>query len=328
MTYQVNRETYATAPYFLWQKPRPEPSTITRVMRDFYRWELAQFEDNRTLGGAFRRTARQTRKMVAVLSWSGVKSALAGSPVDSARPPHAVSRWSRSACSWLGLLPANLDATALFRPGDCSAVSDSRCNVCGTCSFWRGRHSDMGAAAVRIDRGRQLRHVRACASGLSSRILRSNQPGRAEIWIVSAIRRTNLIASPGTIWSLFAISRLMECIMTSIMSGCTTRPTSMPRKLSGPAIWASGQNQELLDYFKDRRVWRLNGDDSQPELQVLRVEVARGLTIRFSEAGLDTLPHAAVPVPVTSTKDQTNSAFVPAELVRRARRRGCTPTRF
>src|SRR4029077_4922626 len=35
---------------------------------------------------------------------------------------------------------------------------------------------------------------------------------------------------------------------------------------------------------------------------VVRVEVARGLTIRFSEAGLDTLPHAGVPVPVTSIK--------------------------
>ena len=26
MTYQVNRDTYATAPYFLWQSPKPEPA--------------------------------------------------------------------------------------------------------------------------------------------------------------------------------------------------------------------------------------------------------------------------------------------------------------
>jgi hypothetical protein len=40
---------------------------------------------------------------------------------------------------------------------------------------------------------------------------------------------------------------------------------------SSKVVWArdmgDGQNQELLDYFRDRRVWRLNGDDSQPELR-------------------------------------------------------------
>ena len=56
MTYQVNRGTYATAPYFLWQSPRPEPSYDHVIMRDFYRWELAGFEQNRTLAGAASRT--------------------------------------------------------------------------------------------------------------------------------------------------------------------------------------------------------------------------------------------------------------------------------
>ncbi len=56
MTYQVNRGTYATAPYFLWQSPRPEPEYHDVVMRDFYRWELRQFEQNRTWRGALSRT--------------------------------------------------------------------------------------------------------------------------------------------------------------------------------------------------------------------------------------------------------------------------------
>jgi hypothetical protein len=56
MTYQVNRGTYATAPYFLWQSPRPEPVYRHAVMRDFYRWELERFEEYRTLGGAAYRT--------------------------------------------------------------------------------------------------------------------------------------------------------------------------------------------------------------------------------------------------------------------------------
>jgi hypothetical protein len=57
MTYQVNRDTYATAPYFIWQTPRPEPVYHHAVMRDFYRWELGEFEKNRTVGGYLRRAA-------------------------------------------------------------------------------------------------------------------------------------------------------------------------------------------------------------------------------------------------------------------------------
>jgi hypothetical protein len=59
MTYQVNRATYATAPYFLWQTPPPEPLYRHQVMRDFYRWELAEFEKNFTLTGYLRRAAEK-----------------------------------------------------------------------------------------------------------------------------------------------------------------------------------------------------------------------------------------------------------------------------
>jgi hypothetical protein len=59
MTYQVNRSTYATAPYFLWQTPPPEPIYHHAVMRDFYRWESQQFEENITIGGYFRRAGQK-----------------------------------------------------------------------------------------------------------------------------------------------------------------------------------------------------------------------------------------------------------------------------
>ncbi|HZQ25111.1 MAG TPA: hypothetical protein VFA89_20140 [Terriglobales bacterium] len=51
MTYEVNRGTYATAPYFLWGKPRPEPVYRHAVIRDFYRWELRQFQSGRSFSG-------------------------------------------------------------------------------------------------------------------------------------------------------------------------------------------------------------------------------------------------------------------------------------
>ena len=51
MAYQVNRSTYAMAPYFLWQTPKPEPQYHHAIMRDFYRWELRKFEEGRTPSG-------------------------------------------------------------------------------------------------------------------------------------------------------------------------------------------------------------------------------------------------------------------------------------
>jgi len=59
MAYQVNRDTYATAPYFIWQTPRPEPAYQHAVMRDYYRWELGEFERNRTFTGYLRRGAEK-----------------------------------------------------------------------------------------------------------------------------------------------------------------------------------------------------------------------------------------------------------------------------
>jgi len=47
MTYEVNRETYAMAPYFIWGHPRPEPIYHHAVMRQFYEEELIDFLNNR-----------------------------------------------------------------------------------------------------------------------------------------------------------------------------------------------------------------------------------------------------------------------------------------
>jgi hypothetical protein len=52
MPQQVNRETYAVTPYFIWQAPRPVPAYHHSVMRDFYLTrELPLYTASRSLGG-------------------------------------------------------------------------------------------------------------------------------------------------------------------------------------------------------------------------------------------------------------------------------------
>jgi hypothetical protein len=60
LPYQVNRATYASAPVFLWQQPRPEPIYRYKVMRDFYsKWEMGDFLYARTLTGFLDRSAQK-----------------------------------------------------------------------------------------------------------------------------------------------------------------------------------------------------------------------------------------------------------------------------
>jgi hypothetical protein len=64
MPYQVNRETYAMAPYFVWQKPRPEPVYHHAEMKSFYvGWELRDFQRGRTALGFARRLRHKFRML-------------------------------------------------------------------------------------------------------------------------------------------------------------------------------------------------------------------------------------------------------------------------
>jgi hypothetical protein len=61
LPYQINRATYGVAPYYLWQSPRPEPIYHHKALRDFFvSYELRLFQKARTtsgfLGGSCMRT--------------------------------------------------------------------------------------------------------------------------------------------------------------------------------------------------------------------------------------------------------------------------------
>jgi hypothetical protein len=66
MPYTIQRSTYAVAPYFLFQTPRPAPAYRHQAMRDFYQgWELGYFESVRTPAGIAANVWRKTSE-----SWS------------------------------------------------------------------------------------------------------------------------------------------------------------------------------------------------------------------------------------------------------------------
>jgi hypothetical protein len=65
LPYQVNRTTYASAPVFIWQRPRPEPVYRYKTMRDFYtNWELKDFLYARTRIGFLHGTLKKLGTVV------------------------------------------------------------------------------------------------------------------------------------------------------------------------------------------------------------------------------------------------------------------------
>jgi len=51
LPYTVNRATYAMAPYYVWQSPRPEPAYRHTEMRAFYYGELVSYSKGRSIAG-------------------------------------------------------------------------------------------------------------------------------------------------------------------------------------------------------------------------------------------------------------------------------------
>ena len=60
LPYQVNRTTYAVAPVFLWESPKPTPAYRYPEMREFYtKWELGDFLYAKTVRGFLSRTVQK-----------------------------------------------------------------------------------------------------------------------------------------------------------------------------------------------------------------------------------------------------------------------------
>jgi hypothetical protein len=263
MTYQVNRGTYATAPYFLWQKPHPEPPYHHKVMRDFYRWELTQFEENRTLLGALRRTRD---KLVAL--WQFYPGPALSVPL-LAFPWILRDRRMRFPLAALAVFVAGLSlqtwtlphyfapATALFYLVLLQCMRHMR--------LWRGRRSPQGTAAVRMI------VVVCCAMFLLRVVAAITHTAIEPAWPRGNLDRPAIIQQlnrqPGYHLVLVRYQPTYG-VEHDVDHEWVYNAADID---SAKIVWARDmgdrQNQELLHYFHGRRVWLLNGDQASPRLE-------------------------------------------------------------
>jgi hypothetical protein len=259
MTYQVNRETYATAPYFLWESPRPEPAYLHEVMRDFYRWELARFEEYRTLGGA----ASLTWDKV-VGSWKFYCGPLFTIPL-LAFPWLWRDRKMRfpliaGAFFLLGLAVETWTMPHYVAPAT-GLIYLLLLQSMRHLRLWRRRGQQTGVALVRaipaIACAMVLLRVGAAAAHTQ---IEPAWP-RGNLDRVAIVRQ--LEATPGRHLVLVSYGPHHDVDWEWVYNAADIDGAKV--------VWArdmgTRDNQELLTYFHDRQVWRLNGDQSPPRLE-------------------------------------------------------------
>jgi hypothetical protein len=252
LPYQINRAAYAVAPYFLWQSPRPAPVYHHQVMADFYlSYELPQFLRARTLSGFL--YLLSSRILMVLFFFLGPVLM----PSLIALPSVLGSRRRRflilaAAVFFLGLLPCAFVRVHYMAPATALifaiVVEASR-----RLRFWRPGGQPIGAALVRalpcMCIALFLVQLAWTAVSPTADLPRTrvqhfleNQPGR-QLVIVKYDAGHDMFNE--WVYNAAAID-------------------------ASQVVWArdmgAAGNRELLDYYKDRKVWLAEPDQVPPKV--------------------------------------------------------------
>ena len=258
MTYQVNRGTYATAPYFLWQSPRPEPEYHDVVMRDFYRWELRQFEQNRTWRGALSRTFDKL-----VSSWKFYFGPILTIPL-LAFPWILRDRKMRFTLIASAVFFAGLAVQTWTMPHYVAPATGLIYIVLIQCMrhmrFWRWHGQGIGLSVIRVIPLIAIAMVVLRVSAAAAHVQIEPAWPRGNLDRAAVLRELQHL--PGEQLVIVHYGPRHDVDWEWVYNVADIDHSKV--------IWArdmgDNKNQELLRYFPARRVWLLNGDDSPPKL--------------------------------------------------------------
>ncbi len=260
MTYAVNRQTYAVVPYFLFFNMRAVPTYRHAVMRDYYAgWEVHEFEEARTLRGFIRRTGLKALELWRFFIGPAFTLPLFALPfaLRDRRIRLPLIAGLTFSIGWLvetWTFPHYVaPATGLVYLVVLQCVRHMR--------RWKWRGVPAGEFLVRslpiVCLGMIVLRVAAVAAHapLEPRWPRGN------------LDRPKLVAQlrqfPGEHLVFVRYGPHHDVDREWVYNDAIIDAAKVvwARDMGGDA------NQELLNYFKDRRVWRVNGDASPPQLE-------------------------------------------------------------
>jgi hypothetical protein len=261
MTYQVNRGQYSSAPYFVWQRPQPEPEYRHAVMRDYYRRELADFEQNRTLQGYVDRGAEKIAAW-----WQFYLGPLLTIPL-LALPWIVQDRRMRLPLAVCGVMIAGFAVQTWTLPHYFAPATGVLylLLVQGLRHIWqlRGGASDAGRAIVRAV------PVLACAMILVRVTAIATHTQIEPSWPRGNLARATILSQlrgqPGGQLVLVRYGNHHDLDQEWVWNEASIDAAKV--------VWARDmgekENRELSEYFKDREVWRIDADNSSPSPEAI-----------------------------------------------------------
>jgi hypothetical protein len=266
MTYQVNRAQYSAAPYFIWQRARTEPEYHSAVMRDYYQRELGDFQRSQTVRGYIEQGAA---KLVAW--WQFYLGPLLSLPL-LALP--WVLRDHR-----MGLPLAIVAAMALASAVQVWTLPHYFSPAVGALYIlliqglrhlwqWRRHAGGAGRAMVRAV------PLLASAMILLRVVAVTTHTAIEPAWPRGNLKRAQveeeLARQPGRQLAIVHYGSHHDLDLEWVWNAASIDASKV--------VWARDmgeQNEELLNYFKDRRAWLVNADDTNPHPEPYAAETAR-----------------------------------------------------
>jgi len=258
MTYQIDSLAYNPVPYFLWQTPRPEPVYNHAIMRAFYEQDLAQFFKHRTPSGFFHYLASRVADY-----WRFYLGALLTIPLIML-PWTIRDHRMRYPLMTCGIVLLALISESWGMPHYAAPITSLLFLIVTQCT----RH-----LALWTWKGFQLGRYLTQAIPLllfGTLILRVGtammHPDVQRNWPRGNLQRAAILNhlenTPGKHLIVVDYGPRHDPKLEWIYNAADID--------SSPVIWARDMgdhdNQELLQYFSNRKVWRLQADETPPRL--------------------------------------------------------------
>jgi hypothetical protein len=267
--YQVDRDTYASAPHFLWQSPKPEPVYRHKELRDFYTGiELKEFLAARSFGGLL----QSSIKKIGLAEFFFASFALF---VPLLMLPRVLrDRRTRFLVGTGAVLAAGLGIETWFSPHYMAPFTAGVYAILLQCMrhlrAWRPAGQPSGLFLVRatpvlclalaaLRLGAQPLHLRLEGDPWLS-WYGGTKPMAAERARVS----TQLESQPGPQLAIVRYSpdHMVTCYNDWIANAADIDGSKI--------VWArdmdAAKNQELFAYFKNRKIWLVEPDFNPPKV--------------------------------------------------------------
>jgi hypothetical protein len=262
MPYQVHEDTYATAPIFLWQSPRPEPVYRHRIIRDVHEAGLDAYKEQRSSILGF---LSWKKGVFRTLLWPFYFGLILTLPILAMLPvliPWAFrNRWGLFAISSCGVLLAGLLTTAAVLNHYAAPITAlALFLVLQAMQLWESRDRKAGRFAIYLIVVLCV-YLLARSTHATAARDHSSAPSQQRAEILERLEKTEgrhlILVRYGPQHSFHKGDWVFN---KADIDGAKV-------------IWAhdmgNAHNRELVEYFRDRRILLLevNGDGTMPKLQ-------------------------------------------------------------